>query len=205
MFRTNNGGGVRKVIFENTTNKDEIFDKAKALFFVDEKCVFGHLRDMHINLGNFCEEADNDEEFTSLADYIRTASFSKTRLYLQTKNKSASQKVCDLAVEYVGCESPMFVLSDSGSDFDISSPSLGKFVFPTTVSATEEELSKVDLPTHTHIGGSVERSIWKDECDKLFEESLKKDRQKDEELAILQSEASKIHAKEDEALELQRI
>ena len=82
---------------------------------------------------------------------------------------------------------------------------MGKFVFPTAVSATEEELCEVDLPVHTHIGGSVEISIRKDECDKLFEESLKKDRKKDEELATLQSEASKIHAKEDEALELQRI
>ena len=41
---------------------------------------------MDINLGNFREEAVNDEDFTSLADYIRTASFSKTRLYLQNKN-----------------------------------------------------------------------------------------------------------------------
>ena len=99
----------------------------------------------------------------------------------------------------------MFVPSDSDSDFDISSSSLGKFVFSTAASAIEEELSEVDLPVHTLIGGSVERSIRKDECDMLFEESLKKDRQKDEELGNLQSEASKIHAKEDEALELQRI
>ena len=49
----------------------------------------------------------------------------------------------------------------------------------------------------------MERSIQKDECDKLFEELLKKDRQKDEELATLQPEASKIHPKEDEVLELQ--
>ena len=140
-----------------------------------------------------------------MADYIRTASFSKTRLYLLTKNKSANQKVRDIAVESAGCESPLFVPSDSDSDFDISSPSLGKFVLPTAVSAPEEELSEVDLPVHTLIGGSVERSIRKDECDKLFEESLKKDRKKDEELATLQSEASKLHAKEDKALELQRI
>ena len=33
--RASNGGGARKVIFENTANKDEILDKAKALFFVD--------------------------------------------------------------------------------------------------------------------------------------------------------------------------
>ena len=73
-----------------------------------------------------------------MADYIRTASFSKTRLYLLTKNKSANQKVRDIAVESVGCESPLFVPSDSDSDFDISNPSLGKFVFPTAASATEE-------------------------------------------------------------------
>ena len=99
----------------------------------------------------------------------------------------------------------MFVRSDSNSDFDISSPSLRKFVFPTTASAREEELSEVDLLVHTLIGGSIERSIQKDECDRLFEESLEKDTQKDEELATLQLEASKIHTKEDEALKLQRI
>ena len=99
----------------------------------------------------------------------------------------------------------MFVKSDSNSGFDISSPSLRKFVFPTTASAREEELSKVDWLVHTLIGGSIERSIQKDECDRLFEESLEKDTQKAEELATLQSEASKIHTKEDEALRLQRI
>ena len=43
---------------------------------------------MDINPGNFREKAVNDDDFTSLAEYIRTASFSKTRLYLihqQTK------------------------------------------------------------------------------------------------------------------------
>ena len=80
-----------------------------------------------------------------------------------------------------------------------------KFVFPTAASATEEELSKVDLPVHTLIGGSIERSIQKNQCDRLFEESLEKDRQKDEDLVTLQSDASKIHTKEDEALKLQRI
>ena len=63
---------------------------------------------MDINLGNFHEEAVNDEGFTSLTDYIRTASFLKTRLYLLTKNKSANQKVRHIAVERVGCELPMF-------------------------------------------------------------------------------------------------
>ena len=143
---------------------------------MDEKCVFGNLKDIDINLGHFCEEAVNDEDFTSLTDYIRTASFSKTRLYLLTKNKSANRKVRDIAVERVSCELPMFIPSDRDSDFAISSPSLGKFVCPTIASATEEELSEVDLPVHTLIEGSVERSIKKDECDKLFEESLKKDR-----------------------------
>ena len=71
--RANNGGGARKVSFENTANKDEILDKAKSLFFVDEKCVFGNLNDMDINLGNFREETVSDEDFTSLADYIKTA------------------------------------------------------------------------------------------------------------------------------------
>ena len=80
-----------------------------------------------------------------------------------------------------------------------------KFVFPAGASATEEELSEVDLPVHTLIGSSIERSIQKNECDKLFEESLKKDKQKDEELATLQSEVLTVHTKEDEALELQRI
>ena len=49
-----------------------------------------------------------------------------------------------------------------------------KFVFPTAASATEEELSEVDLPVHTLIGGSIERSIQKDERDRLFEEPLEK-------------------------------
>ena len=71
--RANNGGGARKVSFENTANKDEILDKAKSLFFVDEKCVFGNLNDMDINLGNFREETVSDEDFTSMADYIKTA------------------------------------------------------------------------------------------------------------------------------------
>ena len=79
-----------------------------------------------------------------------------------------------------------------------------KLVFPTAAGTTEEELSEVDLPVHTLIGGSIERSSQKDECDRLFE-SLEKDRQKDEELTTLQSEASKIHTKEDEGLKLQRI
>ena len=117
--RTNNGGGARKVIFKNTANKDEILDKAKSLFFVDGKCVFGILNDMDINFGNFREEAASDEDFTSLADYIETASFSKMWLYLLTKKKSANQKVRDIATECVGCESPLFVPSDSDSDFDI--------------------------------------------------------------------------------------
>ena len=203
--RGKNGGGARKVVFENTASKDEILDKAKSLFFIDKKCVFDNLNDMDINLGNFREEAVNDEHFTSLADYIKTTSFSKTRLYLLTKEKFVNQKVRDIATERVGCESPLSVLSDSVSVFDISSPNLRKFVFPTAASATEEELSEVDLPVHSLIGGSIERSIQKDECDRLFEESLEKDRQKNEELATLQSKASKIHAKEDEALKLQRI
>ena len=63
-----------------------MLDKAKALFFVDEKCVFGNLKDVDIILGNFREEAVNDKDFISLADYIRTASLSKTRLYLLIKN-----------------------------------------------------------------------------------------------------------------------
>ena len=88
----------------------------------------------------------------------------------------ANQKVHDIAVERVVCESPMFVPSVSDSDFDISSPSLGKFVFSTAASTTKEELREVDLPVHTLIGGSVGRSIRKDEYDKLFEESLKKNR-----------------------------
>ena len=79
-----------------------------------------------------------------------------------------------------------------------------KLVFPTAAGTTEEELSEVDLPVHTLIGGSIERSSQKDECDRLFE-SLEKDRQKDEELTTLQSEASKIYTKEDEGLKLQRI
>ena len=73
----------------------------------------------------------------------------------------------------------MFIPSDNDSDFNISSPSLGKFAFPTAANATEKELREVHLLVHTLIGGSVERSIRKDEWDKLFEESLKKDRQKD--------------------------
>ena len=52
-LRANNGGGSRKAIFENTANKDEILNKAKSLFLLDEKCVFGNLNDMDINLGNF--------------------------------------------------------------------------------------------------------------------------------------------------------
>ena len=157
--RANNGGGARKVIFENTASKDEILDKAKSLFFVDEKCVFGNLNDMDINLGKFREEAVNDEHFTSLADCVKTTSFSKTRLYLLTKEKFVNQKVRDIATERVGCESPLFVLSDSDSDFDISSLSLRKFVFPAAASATEEELREEDLPVHTLIGGSTERFI----------------------------------------------
>ena len=62
-----------------------------------------------------------------------------------------------------------------------------------------------DLPVYTLIGGSIERFIQKDECDRLFEKSLEKDRQKNEELATLQSKASKIHTKEGEAMKLQRI
>ena len=157
--RANNGGGARKVIFENIASKDEILDKAKSLFFVDEKCVFGNLNDMDINLGKFREEAVNDEHFTSLADCVKTTSFSKTRLYLLTKEKFVNQKVRDIATESVGCESPLFVLSDSDSDFHISSPSLRKFVFPAAASATEEELREEDLPVHTLIGGSTERFI----------------------------------------------
>ena len=116
---------------------------------------------MDINPGNFREKAVNDDDFTSLAEYIRTASFSKTRLYLihqQTK------KFVDIAVERVGCESPLFVPSDNDNDFNLSSSSLGKFIFPLAASATEKELSE-DLPVHTLIGSSVERSIRKDECD----------------------------------------
>ena len=143
--RANNGGGARKVIFENTASKDEILDKAKSLFFVDEKCVFGNLND----LGNYREKAVNDEHFTSLADYIKKTSFSKTRLYLLTKEKFVNQKVRDISTERVGCESPLFVLSDSDSDFDIPSPSLRKFVFPPAASATEEDLSEEDLLVHT--------------------------------------------------------
>ena len=140
-----------------------------------------------------------------MVDYIKTASISKTRLYLLTKKKSANQKVLNFAVDRVGCESPLFVPSDSDSDFNISNPSLRKLVFPAAASTIEEELSEVDLPVHTLIRGSTERSIQKDECDRLFEESLEKDRQKDEELTTLQSEASKIYTKEDEGLKLQRI
>ena len=176
--RANNGGGARKIILEHTANKDEILDKTKSLFFIDEKYAFSNLKDMDINLGNFLEEEINDEDFTSLADYIKTASLSKTRLYLLSKKKTSNQKVSDIAIECVGCESPLFVPSDSKSDFDKSSPSLRKFVFPTEASATEEQLSKVDLLVRTLIGGSIERSIQKDEFDKLFEESLKKNKEK---------------------------
>ena len=94
-----------------------------------------------------------------MADCVKTTSFSKTRLYLLTKEKFVNQKVRDIATERVGCESPLFVLSDSDSDFDISSPSLRKFVFPAAASATEEELSEEDLPVHTLIGDSTERFI----------------------------------------------
>ena len=160
--RANNGGGARKVIFENTANKGEILGKAKSLFFVYEKCVFGNLNHMDINLGNFLEEVVSHGDFTSLVDYIKTASFSKTWPYLLTKKKSANQKVRDIAIEHLGYESPSLIPSDSDIDFDISSPSLRKFVFPTAASATEEKLSEIDLPVYTLIVGSIDRSIQKD-------------------------------------------
>ena len=60
------------------TNEEKILDKAKPFLLVDEKSMFGKIKDMDNNLGNFCKEDVHDEDFSSLVDYIKSASFLKT-------------------------------------------------------------------------------------------------------------------------------
>ena len=91
-------------------------------------------------------------------------------------------------MQHVSCESPLSAPSGSSRHFNISNSNLRKSVYPTPSSVTGKELSEVDLLVC--IGDTAERFILKDECNvtKLFEESVKKDKQKDAEIEILQSD-----------------
>ena len=70
----------------------------KLPFFPNGSSSLGKLCDMQIRLSNFQQQVVDGERF-NLSDYISENKFTKTRLYLLSKETSHSQKIRDLSTE----------------------------------------------------------------------------------------------------------
>ena len=90
----------------------------KLTFFPNGSSSPGKLCDMRIRLDSFQQQVLDVERFT-LSDYISENKFTKTRLYLLSKEKPRSQKIRDLCTENL-------LQDDDNDDFEldfVSSPS----------------------------------------------------------------------------------
>ena len=111
------GGGTRQHYFPNKASAEDILNVMKLTFFPNGSSSLGKLCDMRIRLGSFQQQVLDVERFT-LSDYISENKFTKTRLYLLSKEKPRSQKIRDLCTENL--------LQDDDDDFEldcVSSPS----------------------------------------------------------------------------------
>ena len=93
--RMSKGGGTRQHYFPNKASAEDILNVMKLTFFPNGSSSLGKLCDMRIRLGSFQQQVLDVERFT-LSDYISENKFTKTRLYLLSKEKSCSQKITDL-------------------------------------------------------------------------------------------------------------
>ena len=96
--RMSKGGGTRQHHFPNNASAEEILNFMKLTFFPNGSSSLGKLCDMQIRLGNFQQQVLDVERFNS-SDYKSKNKFTKTRLYLLSKEKSRSQKIRDLCTE----------------------------------------------------------------------------------------------------------
>ena len=92
------GGGTRQNYFPNKASAEDILNVMKLKFFPDGSSSLGKLCDMRIRFGSFQQQVLDVERFT-LSDYISKNKFTKTRLYLLSKEKPRSQKIRDSCTE----------------------------------------------------------------------------------------------------------
>ena len=94
---------------------------------------------MRIRHGNFQQQVLDVERFT-LSDYISKNKFTKTRLYLLSKEKPRSQKIRDLCTENL--------LQDDDDDFEldfVSSPSSNNATSAESKNLTQKFGMQTDL------------------------------------------------------------
>ena len=75
------GGGVGKGIYLNETSEEEIFSKAKEIFFCNKRTSHGTEGNLAFSLGNLKREVIYDALFT-LQNFVTSNKLSETRLYL---------------------------------------------------------------------------------------------------------------------------
>ena len=86
------GGGTRQHYLPNKASAEDILNVMKITFFSSWSSSLGKLRDMRIRLDNFQRQVLDVEPFT-ISGYISENKFTKTRLYLLSKEKRRSQKI----------------------------------------------------------------------------------------------------------------
>ena len=143
------GGGTRTISMPTASNRIDLIQEGKALFFPKGESIFGRVEDMTFSLSNFRDEevgltieAGNREIAFNLRNYIEAYKAKTVRLYLRSKRNDAD------------CE-PLSA-DDTGDSDDDLRPML---------EPREPVL----------IGCSSQRAALKQSQDEEYEESLRKD------------------------------
>ena len=146
------GGGTRTISMPTTSNRIDLIQEGKALFFPKGESLFGRVEDMSFSLGNFKDEevgltieTGNREVAFNLRNYIETYKAKTVRLYLRSKRNDAD------------CE-PLYANDAGDSDDDL---------------IPMWETKELAL-----LGSSSERAALKQSQDEEYEDSRRKDNEK---------------------------
>lgn len=90
------GGGTRTISMPTTSNRIDLIQEGKALFFPKGESMFGRVEDMTFTLANFRDEevgltieTENREIAFNLRNYIEAYKAKTVRLYLRSKRNDA--------------------------------------------------------------------------------------------------------------------
>lgn len=150
------GGGTRTISTPTTSNRIDLIQEGKELFFPKGESLFGRVEDMSFSLGNFkyeevglTIETGSREVAFNLRNYIETYKAKTVRLYLRSKRNNTD------------CE-PLYAddACDSACDSD-------------------DDLIPMWEPTELALlGSSSERAALKQSQDEEYQDSRSKDNTK---------------------------
>ena len=166
------GGGTRTISMPTTSNRIDLIQEGKALFFPKGESIFGRVEDMSFSLANFRDEeigltieTGNREIAFNLRNYIEAYKAKTVRLYLRSKRNDDD------------CE-PLY--DDGAGDSD------------------DDLIPMWETRELALIGSSSERAALKQSQDEEYEDSRRKDyaKRRDQEEA-LEKEMQSLRRKTD--------